>query len=97
MIRILIFIQLFSFVFCNEKQNDSQEKLPVIDLREGLVLETDINLQKYFDEGGSKARKILSIAEINQIKLDAKEYINKPVDNNDIAIFETTHGILKFK
>ena len=97
MINYLILFQVLSFIFCVEGINNEEEKIPKIDLRDGLIFESDIHLQKYFDNGGREAAKILSLVEIDYIKLKAKEYAKEPVNNDEIAIFETSFGTLKFK
>ena len=57
MINYLILFQVLSFIFCVEGLNNEEEKIPKIDLRDGLIFESDIHLQKYFDDGGREAKK----------------------------------------
>ena len=93
--KFLILLHVFLLICCVEDLNSKD--MPKIDLRKGLIFESDIHLQKYFDKGGRQARKILSLVEIDDIKLKAKEYIKEPVNDDEIAIFETSFGVLKFK
>ena len=93
--KFLILLHVFLLICCVEDLNSKD--MPKIDLRKGLIFESDIHLQKYFDRGGRQARKILSLVEIDDIKLKAKEYIKEPVNDDEIAIFETSFGVLKFK
>jgi len=95
--KLLILLYVTSFIFCVEELNSGDKDLPEIDLRKGLIFESDIHLQKYFDKGGRQGRKILSLVEIDDIKLKAKEYIKEPVNDDEIAILETSFGVLKFK
>jgi len=93
----IIFISIFTFLLSADDINDSEKELPIIDLRKGLVFESKINLQNFFNEDRNAKSGLITNEEIEVIKKNAKKFISSPIKSNEIALLETTHGIMKIK
>ena len=89
MINFIYITLIFSFCF---SQDSNKTTIPKLDLRDGLKL--NFNLNKLIPEDPGV---LLIQAQIDLIKENAKNYINKPVSSNDIVSMETSHGRLKLE
>ena len=81
-----IFIIIFSVLFANQT-NEDKDLPPRIDFEKGINLGSVIP-KTMSDE----TYRPIPDYEIEKIKEKAKNYIPKPVSDNDIIIFETTIG-----
>ena len=64
----IIFISIFTFLLSADDINDSEKELPIIDLRKGLVFESKINLQNFFNEDRNAKSGLITNEEIEVIK-----------------------------
>ena len=84
-----IFIIIFSVLFANQS-NDNKDLPPRFDFEKG------VNLGSVIPKAMSdEAYRPIPDYEIEKIKEEAKNYIPKPVSDNDVIIFETTIGTFK--
>ena len=83
-------IVYLSFIYCADS---TTTVIPKLDLRDGVILK-NINLNNIIPE--DKGR-IISEGSVNKIKENAQNFINSPVNENDIVIMETSQGTLELE
>tara|TARA_Y100001970_G_scaffold47257_1_gene59676 strand:- start:40991 stop:41902 length:912 start_codon:yes stop_codon:yes gene_type:complete len=94
----MIFYLLLFFIFFINAQNDSPP--PKLDLRNfngtirGLTMHNSPSTllpKESFED------VLLFDSQIEEIKDKAKQFVASPLEDNDVAIFSTNYGLLKFK
>ena len=88
---------IFLFFILNLIITDDKKDIPKLDLRNSDGLNLNFNLDGLFENIEAPSEQILSQAHIDLIKENAKNYIVKPIKDNDIVVLETNLGTIKLR
>ena len=87
--KIVLLIIIVNFLI-----GDDEKKIPKLDLRDGN-LTIDINVKDVFTEPIDGGRTLIP-AQIDEIKNIAKNYNVSPLTKDDVVVFETSLGTMRF-